>query len=82
MTATLIDGKAIAQEVRGEVRAEVEEWCAGGNPRPGLATVLVGDDPASAVYVAGKQKASVEVGIAGFAHDLAADTPQAEVERR
>jgi len=81
MTATLIDGKAIAQEVRGEIRAEVEEWCAAGNARPGLATVLVGDDPASAVYVSGKQKAIAEVGIAGFAHKLNADTPQHEVEQ-
>jgi methylenetetrahydrofolate dehydrogenase (NADP+)/methenyltetrahydrofolate cyclohydrolase len=81
VTATLIDGRAIAQEVRGEVRAEVEAWCAAGNPRPGLATILVGEDPASAVYVSGKQKASAEVGIAGFAHNLDADTPQDEVER-
>jgi methylenetetrahydrofolate dehydrogenase (NADP+)/methenyltetrahydrofolate cyclohydrolase len=47
--------------------------------RPGLATVLVGDDPGSAVYVGGKQKASREVGIAGFDHRLAADVPEPEV---
>jgi methylenetetrahydrofolate dehydrogenase (NADP+)/methenyltetrahydrofolate cyclohydrolase len=81
MTAALIDGRAIARQVRGEVRAEVQAWCAAGNPRPGLATILVGDDPGSAVYVSGKQKASAEVGIAGFAHNLDADTPQDEVER-
>jgi methylenetetrahydrofolate dehydrogenase (NADP+) / methenyltetrahydrofolate cyclohydrolase len=80
MTATLIDGKAIAQQVRAEVRDDVEAWCAAGNPRPGLATVLVGEDPASSVYVSGKQKASAEVGIAGFAHNLDAATPQGEVE--
>ncbi len=81
MAAEIIDGKAIAQLVRSEVAAEVDEWVQDGNPRPGLATVLVGDDPASAVYVGGKQRASAEVGIEGFDHRLAADTPQEEVER-
>jgi methylenetetrahydrofolate dehydrogenase (NADP+)/methenyltetrahydrofolate cyclohydrolase len=80
MNAELIDGKAIAQIVREEVRADVEAWRAAGGRRPGLATVLVGDDPASAVYVANKQRASVEVGIEGFAHDLPAESSQAEVE--
>ena len=79
MTATLIDGKAIAQQVRTELRNEIESWVSGGGRRPGLATVLVGDDPASAVYVANKQKGCVEVGIEGFAHDLPADTPEADV---
>jgi len=80
MAAQVIDGKAIAQAVRDEVRAEVEAWVGAGNPQPGLATVLVGDDPASAVYVAGKQRACAEAGIAGFDHRLAADTGQGEVE--
>src|SRR6201994_2167891 len=79
MTAKLIDGKAIAQQVRTEWRDKIESWVAGGGRRPGLATVLVGDDPASAVYVGGKQKASAEVGIEGFAHYLAADTPEEDV---
>ena len=79
MSAKLIDGKAIAQAVRGEVAAEIESWCAAGGPRPGLATVLVGHDPASAVYVGGKQRACAEVGIEGFAHDLPADAAQADV---
>jgi len=78
---TLIDGKAVAQQVRSEVRDEVAAWCAAGNPRPGLATVLVGDDPASAVYVGNKQKACVEVGIEGFSHNLPADSTQEQVER-
>ena len=81
MTATLIDGKAIAQEVRGEVREEIVAWLAAGGTRPGLATVLVGEDPASAVYVAGKQKACAEVGIEGFSHHLPASTTSAEVEQ-
>jgi methylenetetrahydrofolate dehydrogenase (NADP+)/methenyltetrahydrofolate cyclohydrolase len=79
MTATLIDGKAVAQQVRTEVREEIATWIAGGGRRPGLATVLVGDDPASAVYVGGKQKACSEVGIEGFAHDLPADSTQEQV---
>ncbi len=78
---TLIDGKAVAQQVRNEVRDEVAAWCAEGNPPPGLATVLVGDDPASAVYVGNKQKACAEVGIEGFSHNLPADSEQEEVER-
>jgi methylenetetrahydrofolate dehydrogenase (NADP+) / methenyltetrahydrofolate cyclohydrolase len=81
MSATLIDGKAIAQQVRSEVREEVDAWVAAGNPRPGLATVLVGDDPASAVYVGGKQKACAEVGMEGFSHKLPADISQDEVEQ-
>ena len=71
--AELIDGKAIAQQVRDEVRDEVAAWVAAGHEPPGLATILVGDDPASAVYVNGKQKASAEAGIRGFDHRLRAD---------
>src|SRR5215210_4073518 len=80
MSAEIIDGKAIAEEVRREVAADVAAWVAAGNEPPGLATVLVGEDPASAVYVGGKQKATHEVGMHGFDHRLAADTPQPEVE--
>jgi len=80
MGARVIDGKAIAAEVRAEVAREVAAWVAAGNEPPGLATVLVGDDPASAVYVGGKQKATHEVGMHGFDHRLAADAPQDEVE--
>jgi methylenetetrahydrofolate dehydrogenase (NADP+) / methenyltetrahydrofolate cyclohydrolase len=80
MTAGLIDGKAVAAEVRAEVAAEVDAWVAAGNPRPGLATVLVGDDPASAVYVGGKQRACREVGIEGFDHRLPHDARHADVE--
>jgi methylenetetrahydrofolate dehydrogenase (NADP+) / methenyltetrahydrofolate cyclohydrolase len=81
MGAELIDGKAIAQQVRAEVAAEVADWTAAGHPAPGLATVLVGDDPASAVYVGGKQRASEEAGIEGFDHRLRHDATHAEVER-
>ena len=79
MSASLIDGKAIAQQVLAEVRDQVSQWVDGGGRRPGLATVLVGDDPASAVYVAGKQKACAEVGIEGFNHPLSADVSEQQV---
>jgi methylenetetrahydrofolate dehydrogenase (NADP+)/methenyltetrahydrofolate cyclohydrolase len=79
MSASLIDGKAIAQQVRTEVREQVSQWVDGGGRRPGLATVLVGDDAASAVYVAGKQKACAEVGIEGFNHPLSADVSEQHV---
>src|ERR687894_1254131 len=81
MAASVIDGKGIAQQVREEVRADVAAWVEAGNRRPGLATVLVGDDPASAVYVGGKQRASAEVGIAGFDHRLPQDAAHEDVER-
>jgi methylenetetrahydrofolate dehydrogenase (NADP+)/methenyltetrahydrofolate cyclohydrolase len=77
--AELIDGKAIAQQVRDEVREGVAAWVAAGHEPPGLATILVGDDAASAVYVNGKQKASAEAGIRGFDHRLPADTSHDEV---
>ena len=80
MGALVIDGRAIAEQVRGDVARDVADWVAQGNDPPGLATVLVGDDPASAVYVGGKQKATHEVGMEGFDHRLPADTAQEEVE--
>ena len=80
MGATIIDGRAIAAQVREEVARDVAGWVGEGHDAPGLATVLVGDDPASAVYVGGKQKATHEVGIHGFDHRLGAGAPQDEVE--
>jgi methylenetetrahydrofolate dehydrogenase (NADP+)/methenyltetrahydrofolate cyclohydrolase len=80
VSARIIDGKAIAARVRSDVAREVERFAADhGGARPGLATILVGDDPASAVYVGGKQKACAEVGMAAFDHRLPADAPRAEV---
>ena len=78
MTARIIDGKAIAVEVRGEVADEVAQLVDNGTT-PGLATVVVGDDPASKVYVKNKRKACAEVGIKAWDHDLPASTPQAEL---
>ena len=80
MAAQIIDGKAVAARVRAEVAEEVAAFTAEHGRAPGLATILVGDDPASAVYVGGKQKASAEVGIAGFdAHARAATRREDEV---
>jgi len=78
MTARILDGKAIAQVVRQEVRGRVSELAARGIT-PGLAVVLVGDDPASHVYVKGKHKAAAEVGVTTFDHKLPAETSQADL---
>ncbi len=80
MTARILDGKAIAARIREEIRRKVEERVKSGLPRPGLATVLVGDDPASHVYVRMKRKACAEVGIESFPHELPAAATQEEVE--
>ncbi len=80
MTAQLIDGAAIAQKVRAEVAAEIARRVAAGKPRPGLATVLVGENPASQSYVRSKHKASAEAGIESFGHTLPKTATQAEVE--
>jgi methylenetetrahydrofolate dehydrogenase (NADP+)/methenyltetrahydrofolate cyclohydrolase len=79
MAARIIDGRAVAARVREQVARDVERFERETGVRPGLATVLVGDDPASAVYIAGKQRASTEAGIAAYDHRLAADTREAEV---
>jgi methylenetetrahydrofolate dehydrogenase (NADP+)/methenyltetrahydrofolate cyclohydrolase len=73
MSATIIDGKAIAARVRARAAEQVAAFTAEAGRPPGLATVLVGEDPASAVYVGGKQRACVEVGIAPFDKRLPAD---------
>jgi len=75
MTVEIINGKQIALDIRGEVASEVGELVDKG-VTPGLATVLVGDDPASAVYVRSKRKACAEAGIKAWDHDLPASTPQ------
>jgi len=73
-----IDGKAVAAAVRGEVRERVRRLAERGVV-PGLATVLVGDDPASHVYVGGKEKACAEVGLRSFGQRLPPTTTQAEL---
>jgi methylenetetrahydrofolate dehydrogenase (NADP+) / methenyltetrahydrofolate cyclohydrolase len=79
MAAQIIDGKAVGARVRAEVARDVESFVAEHGRPPGLATILVGDDPASAVYVNGKQKACAEAGIQGFDHRLPADAAEDEV---
>jgi 5,10-methylene-tetrahydrofolate dehydrogenase/methenyl tetrahydrofolate cyclohydrolase len=80
MSAKIIDGKQIGQEIRDEVKMAVDDRLKRGLPAPGLATVLVGENPASQVYVRSKQKACAEVGINSFGHNLPEDATQEEVE--
>ena len=82
MAAQLIDGKAIAQGVRAEVRRSVEGLLARGGRRPGLAVVMVGDNAASAVYVRNKRRACEECGITSFAYDLPHSSSQLELLER
>jgi methylenetetrahydrofolate dehydrogenase (NADP+)/methenyltetrahydrofolate cyclohydrolase len=79
MPARVIDGRAVAARVRAEVAEGVAEFTAQHGSPPGLATVLVGEDPGSAIYVAGKQKATAEIGMRGFDHRLAADATREQV---
>ena len=79
MTAKILDGKAFSARIRERVAAHVAKLRADHDLVPGLAVVLVGEDPASQVYVRSKNKQTVEAGMASFEHKLAADTPQAEL---
>jgi methylenetetrahydrofolate dehydrogenase (NADP+) / methenyltetrahydrofolate cyclohydrolase len=79
VSATIIDGREVAARVRAEVAHEVAGLRERTGRAPGLATILVGDDPASAIYVANKRKASAEVGIEDFHRTLRADAAQEEV---
>jgi methylenetetrahydrofolate dehydrogenase (NADP+) / methenyltetrahydrofolate cyclohydrolase len=79
MAATLIDGKAVAQDVRAQVARDVAALAAESGTTPGLATVLVGDDPASAIYVASKRRACEETGIADLHRHLPATATADEV---
>jgi len=81
MTATILDGKALAAEIRQDVKAKVEARIAAGKPAPGLATVLVGENPASQSYVRSKRKSSAEVGIESYGYELPATATQEEVEK-
>ncbi|HVM21845.1 MAG TPA: tetrahydrofolate dehydrogenase/cyclohydrolase catalytic domain-containing protein, partial [Sphingomicrobium sp.] len=79
MSAKLIDGKAAAQALRDEVAREVVRFRQHAGRAPGLAVVLVGDDPASAVYVRSKGKATREAGMESFEHRLPASATQEEL---
>jgi len=79
MTATVIDGKAFAATVRGKVAEHVAQLKEVNGITPGLAVVLVGEDPASQVYVRSKGKQTVEVGMNSYEHKLCADTSEADL---
>ena len=79
MTARILDGKRIADALLDDLAIRVEARAASGKPRPGLAVVLVGEDPASAVYVRNKRKACRKVGIKAFDFDLPANTSESEL---
>ncbi|MBT3239191.1 MAG: bifunctional methylenetetrahydrofolate dehydrogenase/methenyltetrahydrofolate cyclohydrolase, partial [Rhodospirillaceae bacterium] len=74
--ATIIDGKAFAEGLRGRIGTEVARIKADHDLTPGLAVVLVGEDPASQVYVRNKGKQTLEAGMNSFEHKLDADTPE------
>lgn len=80
MTAKIIDGKATAQRIRDEIKVAVDKRKAEGKTVPGLATVLIGENPASKVYVRSKQKACEEAGINSFGFNLPGDATQEEAE--
>lgn len=79
MSAQIIDGKAIASRLRQQVKQRVDQRLGRGLRAPGLAVILVGNDPASEVYVAHKRKDCAEVGFDSRAYDLPADTTQAKL---
>ena len=79
MSAKIIEGKAIAQSVRQAVATKVQQRIAKGLRAPGLAVVLVGQDPASQVYVGSKRRACEEVGFVSRSYDLPVDTTQADL---
>lgn len=79
MAARIIDGKQIAQQTRERVRQEAAEFVARTGITPHLAAVLVGDDPASAVYIRHKERAAAKAGIRGTVHRLSGETSQEEL---
>ena len=79
MTARLLDGKGIADALLDDLAARVAARTANGRPPPGLAVVLVGQDPASTVYVRNKRRAAKKVGIRAVDYDLPAHTSEAEL---
>lgn len=80
MPAQIIDGKAIALELRGNLKEKISQLVTEGNRPPTLAVILIGDDPASHVYVGHKEKACASIGIRSVSHRLGEQTTQAELE--
>jgi methylenetetrahydrofolate dehydrogenase (NADP+) / methenyltetrahydrofolate cyclohydrolase len=79
MTAQIIDGKAIAENLLGEIKTKIAARVAAGKRAPCIAVILVGADPASAIYVRNKVKACEKVGITDVSHNLPADTTEADL---
>jgi len=79
MPARLLDGKALAKTMQAEIAEQVTARVAAGKSRPGLATVLVGDDPASHVYVRNKRRSCEQVGMVSFHHELPSTTSESEL---
>jgi methylenetetrahydrofolate dehydrogenase (NADP+)/methenyltetrahydrofolate cyclohydrolase len=75
----ILDGKALAERVKEGVRADVEAFVAAGHPAPGLAVVLVGEHPASQIYVSNKRRTTEAVGMRSIAHDLPSGTSESEL---
>lgn len=80
MTAQILDGKATAKQIKEDLAQRVQALVDAGHPRPGLATVLVGEDPGSAAYVRGKHRDSEAIGLHSIQKHLDADATQAELE--
>jgi methylenetetrahydrofolate dehydrogenase (NADP+)/methenyltetrahydrofolate cyclohydrolase len=79
MTARIIDGKQLSEEIKAQVRQRTDALAAAGKRRPGLAVVMVGDSAASEVYVRNKRRSCEQAGIVSSAHDLPASTPESEL---
>jgi len=79
MTAQLIDGKAVAAQLKAEISEKIQEKIALGHRRPGLAVILVGEDPASSIYVRNKRESCEQVGIQSFNHTLPKDTDEKQL---
>lgn len=79
MSAKIIDGKALAEKIKAEIRVATDALAAAGKRRPGLAVIMVGDSAASEVYVRNKRRSCEQAGIVSSAHDLPASTSEAEL---
>lgn len=82
MTAQILDGKAIAKSMRADIAVEVQQWVAAGRRLPGLAVILVGNDPGSEIYVKGKRRDCDEVGFHSIVQHLSANVTQEDLEDR
>ena len=79
MSAKIIDGKALAEQIKAQIRSATDALAAAGKRRPGLAVIMVGDSAASEVYVRNKRRSCEQTGIVSSAHDLPANTSEAEL---